>query len=79
MSMKLTKPQSHAAYSILVALGISFLMAIGVTIIDGGLKTIFSGSWFTHWFLTFLIAIPAAWFVLPVARKITDKISLKQA
>ena len=75
MNLKLTKPQGHFLFILLVALGISFLMAIGASIIDGGLTTALTGKWIWHWFVSFLIAFVSAWFVIPMARRIADKLT----
>lgn len=75
MTLKLTKQQGHVVFIVLVALGMSFLMGVGNSIVDGGLKTLFSGTWMGRWLVSFLIAIPCAWIVVPFMRRFTDRIT----
>jgi len=59
----------------LTALLMSFIMSGFITYLNLGLPSDYFFLWMTAWGKAFLVALPVSFFVIPLVRKVIEKIT----
>jgi hypothetical protein len=68
MSLKLTKPQGHVVFVLLMCLMMSGAMSLVMAFLEIGFRDRLVGMWTKNWVIGFVVAVPAAFVAVPVAR-----------
>lgn len=75
MSLKLTKPQGHFFFVVLVCVFMSGVMSLAMTFVRLGFSAALVEQWLKNWVIGFVVAVPAALFFVPMCRKIADSVT----
>ena len=59
-------------FILLMCLFMSCVMAFAMTLIRVGFSSVLLHEWLKNWAIAFCVAVPAASFAVPMARRITD-------
>ena len=73
--MKIPKKYSQIVFVLLMALGMSFFMSFALTAINVGINNEFPARWGRAFLLAYPIAVIAALIIVPVVRKLVDKVT----
>jgi len=74
--MGLSKTQSNLLFTFLTALLMSFLMSLAITFVNLGMVEDFTLKWMRAWGYGFLVGYPVASIVIPIVRKIINKMEI---
>ena len=69
------KKYSQFIFVVITAFGMSIIMSLVITYVNMGIDSEFLIRWGTAWLVAFPIAIIAATIVVPLAKKIANKIT----
>ncbi|HLM59478.1 MAG TPA: DUF2798 domain-containing protein [Pyrinomonadaceae bacterium] len=75
--MKISERTAKRLFAPTVGLFMSFAMSFALTWINLGLEADFIGQWLRSFGISFLVALPISWFVVPRIQKFYDGITEK--
>lgn len=73
--MKVSKKYSTLLFSMIMALMMSFAMSMVMTYVAVGLVPNFIIIWGKSFLVGFIVALPTALIVFPIAKKIVDRVT----
>lgn len=71
---KLPKKRFHLVFSLLMGAMMVFLMTFVITLVNVGWTPDFLHRWWQAFLVAYVVAVPAIYFVAPLARRLTGRI-----
>jgi Protein of unknown function (DUF2798) len=71
---KLPKKRFHLVFSLLMGAMMVFLMTFVITLVNVGWTPDFLQRWWQAFLVAYVVAVPAIYFVAPLARRLTARI-----
>ena len=76
--MRINRKFGRLLTGLIVAFGMSLAMSFVMVAINVGFTKFFVFAWLRAWFVGFLIAIPAAALIIPIAQKIVSYLTTEE-
>lgn len=73
--MKFDKKHSTALFVLMMAFLLSMVMSAVMTLKLFGFHGNFPSVWMSNWTFSFIVAFPTAYIIVPLVRKIVDKLT----
>ncbi len=73
--MKLSKSQGRVLYVLIMVAAMSCIMSLAMTIANTGFGSGFLHRWTRSWGLGFIVALPTAALVVPVAQRVVRSVT----
>jgi len=73
--MKINRKYSMILFAVLMSFVMSFAMSLTLTLINLGFVPYFFEKWIRAFAVSFLVALPTSLLIVPIARKIVDKLT----
>lgn len=71
----LTPRQAQLAFTPIVVIAMSGIISFTMTVLHHGLQPGLVAAWLPNWLLAFLVALPAAWLILPGVRALLARLT----
>lgn len=75
MSLKLTKPQGHLLFVVLMCAMMSGALSLVLTFSRVGFSEGLISLWLKNWAIAFVVAIPVALVAVPIARRVSAAVT----
>ncbi len=73
--MTISTKTENRLTTLFIATGMSLLMSAAMLLFNMGLTPDFWSAWMKNWVVSIAIAYPAALFVVPLARRVTSRLT----
>jgi hypothetical protein len=73
--VKINKRYSWLLFAFFVSIGMSFFMSLVLTVVNLGIVPEFLERWARAFAVAFAVSVPTSLLVIPVVRKIVDKLT----
>ena len=73
--MTISPKGAERLMTLFIAAGMSLLMSATMLLFNMGLTPDFWSAWMKNWVVSIAVAYPAALFVVPLARRITSRLT----
>ncbi len=73
--MTISPKGAERLMTLFIAAGMSLLMSAAMLLFNMGLTPDFWSAWMKNWVVSIAIAYPAAFFVVPLARRVTSRLT----
>ena len=72
--MKISNRHKDRIFSIVMVMGMSFVISFVMTTMNSGIESEFIQYWLSGWVLSFVIAYPTILVITPVVNRIAEKL-----